>query len=362
MNKIKLAITHGDANGIGYEIIIKTLIDSRMTEVCTPIIYGNRGALEFWTHKVLEGSNTKFTFEEITDAANAKVGKVNFINIGDKYSVQIGKTDSVAGSLAIAALKSAVRDAKAGKVDVMVTCPIDKRNTKGDQFGFIGHTEYLAKEFGDAEPLMFMVSDVLKVGLVTMHIPLANVPQNVNSTSVLGHLRLIKRSLERDFMIRAPKIAVLGLNPHSGDNGIIGNDEQNEIIPAIDSATYENILAFGPYAADGFFGSGGYKNFDAVLAMYHDQGLAPFKALVFDDGVNFTAGLSVVRTSPAHGVGYDIAGKNAANPEPFRASIYRACDIFRNREIDTQINANPLQKSNITERDGERSERNEKYV
>lgn len=344
MNKIKLAITHGDANGIGYEIIIKAFLDSRMVEFCTPIIYGNKGALDFWIAKVGEVNNAKFHYTEIASASEAVAGKVNLINVGERYSPKPGEIDPVAGSLAVGALKAAVRDAKAETIDAMVTCPIDKRNTSGDEFGFIGHTEFLAKEFGDNQPLMFMVSDILKVGLVTMHIPLSRVAGAINSENVLQHLRLIKRSLERDFMVRAPKIAVLGLNPHSGDGGLIGHEEMTEIKPALESAKYEDILAFGPFAADGFFGSGSFTKFDAVLAMYHDQGLAPFKALVFDDGVNFTAGLSFVRTSPAHGVGFDIAGKNVANCEPLRAAVYRAIDIFKNRQIDTEITANPLKR------------------
>lgn len=349
MNKIKIGITHGDANGIGYEIIIKSFADARMFELCTPIIYGNKGALDYWLGKVSESQNIKLSYEEISDVSSAVSGKINLINVGDKYTPKAGEIDPVAGNLAVAALRSAVRDAKNGKLDAMVTCPIDKRNTSGDDFGFIGHTEFLAKEFGDAEPLMFMVSDILKVGLVSMHIPVSGVPSAVTSKSVLEHIRLIKRSLERDFMIRAPKIAVLGLNPHSGDSGLIGNEEINEIIPAIESAKYEEILAFGPFAADGFFGSGAFAKFDAVLAMYHDQGLAPFKALVFEDGVNFTAGLSVVRTSPAHGVGFDIAGKNVATCEPFRAALYRAIDIFKNRSIDDDIRSNPLRTGNKME-------------
>lgn len=341
MNKIKLGITHGDANGIGYEVIIKCFLDSRMLEMVTPIIYGNKNAFDYWIDKV-GNDGSKFNYVTIGDAASAQVGKVNLINIGDKFNVVAGEVDTVAGSLAVGALQACVRDAKAGMIDAMVTCPIDKRNTSGDEFGFIGHTEFLAKEFGDASPLMFMVSDILKVGLVSMHIPLSRVSGEVTSANVLEHLRLIKRSLERDFMIRAPKIAVLGLNPHSGDGGLIGHEEMTEIKPAMESAKYEDILAFGPFAADGFFGSGAFGKYDAVLAMYHDQGLAPFKALVFEDGVNFTAGLSFVRTSPAHGVGFDIAGKNCASCEPFRAAVYRAIDIFRNREIDTEITANPL--------------------
>ena len=338
--RVKIAITHGDPNGIGYEIIIKTLLDSKMTELCTPIVFGNKASLEFWKKNIPTAENFNVNF--IPSADKALSGKVNFVSVGDNYTPNPGVSDSVAGDMAIAALAAAVREAKNGAVDAIVTCPIDKRNTKGENFGFVGHTEYLAKEFGDTQPLMFMVSDVLKVGLVTMHIPLGEVLQNVTTQSILDTLRLVKRSMEADFMINQPKIAVLGLNPHAGDSGVIGNEDMEVIVPAINSAQYEKIFAFGPFAADGYFGSGQFAKFDATIAMYHDQGLTPFKSIAFDEGVNFTAGLSVVRTSPAHGVGYDIAGQNVANSASFRAAIYTALDVFKNRSIDEEIRANPL--------------------
>ena len=340
-NKIKVGITHGDFNGISYEIIIKTLQDNRMFDICTPIVYGSARAADYYTNLLPEFRDFKFNI--IKKAGEAHGKRANMILCGDGNDVKVepGEATPLAGRYAIAALDAAVRDLNAGEIDVLVTCPINKKNTAGEDFGFIGHTEYLAAQLG-GRPLMFMISDTLRVGLVTMHIPLADVPDNVTTERVLEHIRLMKRSLERDFGVYSPGIAVLGLNPHAGDEGLLGNQEQEVIIPAIQSAKSENITAMGPFAADGFFGSGAYGKFDAVLAMYHDQGLAPFKALSFSDGVNFTAGLPAVRTSPAHGVGYDIAGKGVVDPSPLRAAIYQAIDIFRNRRLFDTAAANPL--------------------
>ncbi len=354
MEKIKVGITHGDFNGISYEIIIKTLLDSRLLDLCTPVVYGSARVAGYYKGMMPEAEG--FSFNVITDPEQANPKRANMIVcVDENVKIEPGQPTVVSGQYAIASLNAAVRDLKAGKIDVLVTCPINKKNTTGDDFGFIGHTEYLAAQFGDAEPLMFMVSDTLRVGLVTMHMPLVRVPGAVTTEAVLEHIRALKRSLERDFRITGPKIAVLGLNPHAGDDGLLGTEEREIIIPAIQSAKYENILAFGPFAADGFFGSGAYRKFDAVLAMYHDQGLAPFKALTFADGVNFTAGLSVVRTSPAHGVGFDIAGKMVADPAPMRAAIYRAIDIYRNRQVFDAASADPLQhfsKNDRNERGG----------
>ena len=339
-NKIKVGITHGDFNGISYEVIIKTLLDNRIFDLCTPVVYGSVKAADHY--KTLLPEFSSFGFNVIRSAEDAPGKRPNLIPCGDEnVNVEPGESTAAAGQSAIAALATAVGDLKSGKIDVLVTCPINKNNTIGEGFNFVGHTEYLAAELGGT-PLMFMVSDTLRVGLVTMHIPLSEVPGNVTTERVLEHIRLMKRSLERDFSAYSPKIAALGLNPHAGDNGLLGNQEQEIIIPAIQSAKSEGITAAGPFAADGFFGSGGYTKFDAVLAMYHDQGLAPFKALSFSDGVNFTAGLPAVRTSPAHGVGYDIAGKGVADPSPLRAAIYQAIDIFRNRQSFDKAAANPL--------------------
>ncbi len=353
MEKIRVGITHGDFNGISYEIIIKSLLDPRIFDLCTPIVYGSAKAAGLYRGQIPTAGD--FSFHVIGDASAAQPKRANLVNCGDENTVKVepGAPTVLSGQYAIASLNAAVRDIKAGKLDVLVTCPIHKKNTQGDDFGFIGHTEYLAAQFGDSEPLMFMISESgLRVGLVTMHIPLAEVPRAVTTQKVLQQIRAIKRSLERDFSLTAPKIAVLGLNPHAGDQGLLGTEEQDIIIPALQSARYEHIVATGPFAADGFFGSGQHTKFDAVLAMYHDQGLAPFKALSFADGVNFTAGLAVVRTSPAHGVGFDIAGRNVADASPMRAAIYQAIDIFRSRQVFDTASADPLQHFSKSERSG----------
>lgn len=353
MEKIKVGITHGDFNGISYEIIIKTLLDSRIFDLCTPVVYGSAKVATHYKELIPEAE--AFSFNIIDDATKANPKRANMVVCADEnVKIDTGTPTVMSGQYAIASLNAAVRDLKDGKIDVMVTCPINKKNTTGDDFGFIGHTEYLAAQFDDAEPLMFMISETLKVGLVTMHIPLRAVADAVTTQGVLDHIRALKRSMERDFGVVQPRIAVLGLNPHSGDDGLLGSEEQEVIIPALQSAKYENIVALGPFAADGFFGSGSYTKFDAILAMYHDQGLAPFKALTFADGVNFTAGLSIVRTSPAHGVGFDIAGKNIADPSPLRAAIYQAIDIYRNRAVFDLASANPLQPQQRGDRQGGR--------
>lgn len=356
MNKIRVGITHGDFNGISYEIIIKSLLDARIFDMCTPVVYGSAKVAGYYKNLIPDAGN--FSFNIITDPSQANPKRANLIVCGDEnVKVDPGVPTPVSGQYAVASLNAAVRDLKDGKIDVLVTCPINKKNTQGDDFGFIGHTEYLAAQFGDEQPLMFMISEALKVGLVTMHIPLKEVPGAVTTEKVLHQIRSIKRSLERDFGLVGPKIAVLGLNPHAGDEGLLGSEEQEIIVPALQSAKYENITAMGPFAADGFFGSAGYTRFDAILAMYHDQGLAPFKALSFTDGVNFTAGLSIVRTSPAHGVGFDIAGKDMADPSPMRAAIYQAIDIFRNRQLFDEASANPLPHFSKSERNGDGGER-----
>lgn len=351
MEKIKVGITHGDYNGISYEIIIKTLLDPRIFDLCTPVVYGSAKIGAHYKDMIPEAES--FSFNVIQGSEQAHPKRANMVVcVDENVKIDVGMPTVISGQYAIASLNAAVRDLKAGKIDVLVTCPINKKNTTGDEFGFIGHTEYLAAQFDDAEPLMFMISETLKVGLVTMHIPLREVPDAITTEAVLEHIRALKRSMERDFAIVQPRIAVLGLNPHAGDEGLLGSEEQEVIIPALQSAKYENIVAMGPFAADGFFGSGAYTKFDAILAMYHDQGLAPFKALTFADGVNFTAGLSIVRTSPAHGVGFDIAGRNVADPSPMRAAIYQAIDIFRNRAVFDEISANPLQSQPRSERSG----------
>lgn len=341
--KLRIGITHGDINGISYEIIIKTLSDSRIIDLFTPVIYGSAKVMAYYKNIIPESSN--FSFNQIDNATAAHSKKVNLINCieDENPKIDVGQSTIHAGQYAVASLNMAMRDLEKGNIDAVVTCPINKSNVQSDQFDFVGHTEFFASNFGGKEPLMFMISEDIKVGIVSIHEPLVKAPQRITAEIVLEKLRLMKQSLVRDFAIREPKIAVLGINPHAGDCGLLGVEEQEIIVPALDSARYEKIYAFGPFAADGFFGSGAYKKYDAVLSMYHDQGMIPFKLLCSLAGVNYTAGLSVIRTSPSHGVGYDIAGKNQADEASLRAAIYTAIDIHRNRDIATEIEENPLQ-------------------
>ena len=338
--KIRVGITHGDINGISYEVIIKTLEDSRMMDFCIPIVYGS-AKVAAYHRKALNINN--FSFNNIKSADEANPKRANIINcIDDNVRVELGKSTQMAGDASFQSLETAIKDLKDGKIDVIVTAPINKDNIQSKEFTFPGHTEYLAMHFDSENFLMLMVSEVLKVGVVAGHVPISKVSQEITEESILSKLRIMNESLIKDFRVRKPKIAVLGLNPHAGDNGVLGNEEQDVIIPAIKKANEENILALGPYPADGFFGSDSFKKFDAILAMYHDQGLVPFKALAFGNGVNFTAGLDKVRTSPGHGTAYELAGLNKANPEAFRNAVYMACDIHNNRLEYAEISKDPL--------------------
>ncbi|MCB8995380.1 MAG: 4-hydroxythreonine-4-phosphate dehydrogenase PdxA [Bacteroidales bacterium] len=338
--KIKIGITHGDINGIGYEIIIKALMDPRILELCIPVVYGSPKVAAYH-RKALNIDN--FSFNSINSVEEASEKRANIINCNDEeIRVELGKSTPMAGEAAYQALEAAVKDLRDGKIQAIVTAPINKHNIQSENFPFSGHTEYLQTYFDAEEVVMLMVSNLLKVGVVSGHIPLKDVPAYITKEKILSKLRVMNQSLKEDFGIRGPRIAVLSLNPHAGDNGLIGTEETDTIIPAIEQAKKENIIAVGPYPSDGFFGSGSFSKFDAVLAMYHDQGLIPFKALANDEGVNFTAGIPVVRTSPAHGTAYDIAGKNEAEFNSFLDSIYLACDVYRNRNMYKEINKNPL--------------------
>ncbi len=340
MKRIRLGITHGDINGIGYEIILNTFNDPRMLELCVPIIYGSAKAAAYH-RKVLNLNNLSINSVRKIDEINNK--RINLINcVDDNVKVELGKPTSIAGEAAFIALENAVADLKAGKIDALVTAPINKFNIQSDQFKFKGHTDYLQTRFETEEVVMFMVSEYLKVGLVCEHVPLSKVKDHITKDKIISKLKIINESLIADFSITNPKIAVLGLNPHAGDNGLLGDEEIEIIIPALEEARNLDILAFGPFAADGFFGSGQFKKFDAILAMYHDQGLTPFKALTAGEGVNFTAGLPIVRTSPAHGTAYEIAGKGIADITSFRNAIYMACDIYKNRTLYNELSANKL--------------------
>ena len=333
--KLVVGITQGDSNGIGYEVIIKSLADERILDSFTPVIYGSSKLMGFY-RKTLHDIN-QMDINVVPSAREAHQKRINLVNcLPDNVFAEPGQASPEAAKAAIASLNAAVKDLKEGLIDVLVTAPINKRSMDQSGFGFTGHTEYLQKEFDAEEVTMIMVSDQLKVGVVTGHIPLRDVVSHITVESILRKLRIMKASLERDFGIPNPKIAVLGLNPHCGDGGLLGDEEQNIILPAVQQAVEEGIQAFGPYSPDGFFALGNYSRFDATLAMYHDQGLAPFKAIAFADGVNYTAGLPVVRTSPDHGTAYNMAGRDEADPRSMMQAIYTAIDIFRHRlQYDT---------------------------
>lgn len=341
---IKVGITHGDINGIGYEVILKTFTDARVAELCTPIIYGS-SKIAAYHRKALELSPVNLSI--IAQAEDAGESRVNIINcVDDETKVELSKSTAIAGNAAYLALEAAVTDLKRGVVDVLVTAPINKHNIQNQQFHFPGHTEYLEECFGGLgkKALMILMKDSLRVALVTGHIPLAQVASKITVEEIVSKLRIFNQSLKQDFGVERPRIAVLSLNPHAGDDGLLGKEEEIIIIPAIQEAEKRGVMSFGPFAADGFFGSQMYDKFDGVLAMYHDQGLAPFKTLAMDNGVNYTAGLSIVRTSPAHGTAYDIAGQNVASEESFRQALYTALDIYRNRVSYREATANPLRK------------------
>ena len=342
--KIRVAITHGDINGISYEVILKALEDTRLLELCTPVVYGSAKIAAFY-RKSLDMPQLPFVQIESADAI--KDGSYNIINVvGEDTKIEPGVSSETAGRAAFAALERAVTDLRAGEVDVLVTAPINKKNIQSDTFKFPGHTEYLEASLGNEgdKAMMILCNDSIRVALATIHIPLADVPKSLSTDLIAERIRTLNASLRRDFGIPSPRIAVLSLNPHAGEEGLLGSEERDIIIPAIEEAKDRKILAFGPYAVDGFFGIGRFVKFDGILAMYHDQGLAPFKALAMDNGINFTAGLPFVRTSPAHGTGYDIAGRGEASPESLRQAIYAAIDFFRNRQREDAATRHPLRR------------------
>jgi 4-hydroxythreonine-4-phosphate dehydrogenase len=343
--KVRVGITIGDINGVGPEIIIKAFTDNRMHQVCTPVIYGQAKVLSFY-RKVL--NNNEFNFTTIHSISEVNDKRTNLVNCWEEeVKIEPGESGPLGGKYAFAALQAACKDLAEGNIDVLVTGPIDKKTMQQEGFRFPGHTEYLAQQFTNSGHLMMLVSDKLRIATVTGHIPVKQVAQELTKEKILSCIKTMNHSLKRDFGIRKPKIAVFGLNPHSGDNGLIGSEETDIIIPAIKTAFEEGIMAYGPYSADGFFGSPAFAKFDGILAMYHDQGLVPFKAISFETGVNFTAGLPVVRTSPDHGTAYDIAGKNIASEDSLRAAVYLAIDIVQNRKEYDRITANPLKFSKL---------------
>src|ERR1035437_3491176 len=350
-HKIKVGITHGDINGIGYEVIIKALADSRILEMCTPIVYGSSKVAAYY-RKAMD--TEIFTFNNINTAKEANPKRPNIINcVSEEVRVELGKSTKIAGEAALAALEAAVIDLKSGAIDVVVTAPINKENIQSETFNFPGHTEFFAKEFGTKNYLMLMVSDILKVGVATGHVPLSQVASLITKEKILSNLRVLQKTLLEDFSIRKPRIAVLGLNPHAGDGGLIGDEEERIILPAVKQANEEGIIASGPYPPDGFFGSGEFKKFDATLAMFHDQGLIPFKSMAFESGVNYTAGLPIIRTSPGHGTAYGIAGTGTASEESFRNALYLAIDLYENRKRNKELSKDPLQRHEIDRTGGE---------
>lgn len=329
--RLLVGITQGDSNGIGYEVIIKALADPRILDMMTPVVYGSSKVFGFYKKTVHEMEQIDTNI--IKNASEAHHRRINILNcLPDNVFAEPGGATAESAKAAITCLEKAVRDLKDGAIDVLVTGPINKKSVVEAGFGFNGHTEYLEKAFGVGDVTMFMISQRLKVGVVTGHIPLKDVPAAITKEKIVSKLRLMKASLEQDFGVDDPRIGVLGLNPHGGDSGLLGEEEVDIIIPAIRQAVEEGIQAFGPFSPDGYFGMGHYESFDATLAMYHDQGLAPFKAIAFEDGVNYTAGLPAVRTSPDHGTAFELAGRDEADPRSMRAAIFLGMDIYRNRK------------------------------
>jgi len=325
---IKIGISIGDLNGIGGEIILKTFEDQRILEFCTPILFASIKTASF----LKKHFGSDISFYGINDLSKVSYGKFNVFNVwSNNVKIEFGKEDVKIGEYAVRSLESATKALKNGDIDVLVTAPINKHNIQSEKFNFPGHTDYLAQQL-EGKSLMFMVTDFLRVGLLTDHVPVNEVSKHINKTLIEDKINTIYTSLQKDFRINGPKIAVLGINPHTGDNGVIGNEDDEIMKPTLKSIKETGKLVFGPYAADSFFGSDNFKNFDAIVASYHDQGLIPFKTLSFGKGVNFTAGLSKIRTSPDHGTAYDIAGKGVADANSFKEAVFTAIQIFKNRK------------------------------
>jgi len=345
-NKPVIGISCGDINGIGLELIIKTVSDNRLLEICTPVIFGSNKILNFY-RKSIPDSN--FNFMTIKDLSRINHKQINLYNCWEEeINITPGQLTDAGGKYAVQSLVVAAQALKEGKIDGLVTAPIHKKNTQSQEFNFTGHTPYLKNLFGVQDVAMFMVAENMRVALLTEHVPVKEIASHITKEKILSKLQILHNSLRKDFLIDKPKIAVLGLNPHAGDEGLIGKEEEEIIKPAIKDAKQRDIFCFGPYSADAFFARGHHEKFDAVLAMYHDQGLIPFKSLAHGEGVNFTAGMNGVRTSPDHGVAFDIAGKNKADESSFREAIYKAADIFKSRLEFEDQRKNPVKK--ISER------------
>ena len=347
--KIRVGITHGDINGVGYEVILKAFSDPVMFELCTPIVYGSPKVAAY--HRKALDSQT--TFSIINTAEEAQEDRLNILSCtDDELKVELTKPTPEAGKAALDALEKALEDYREGLIDVLVTAPINKHTIQSESFHFPGHTEYIEERVGEGhKSLMILMKNDFRVALVTGHIPVKDIASTITRELIMEKMSIFHRSLKMDFGIDSPRIAVFSLNPHAGDNGLIGSEEQEVIIPAMNEMIAKGIQCFGPFPADGFMGSGNFCHFDGILAMYHDQGLAPFKALAMDEGVNFTAGLPIVRTSPAHGTAYDIAGQGIATENSFRQAIYTAIDVYRNRIVEERIHARPLRKHYYEKKD-----------
>ncbi len=340
MSLIKIGISIGDINGVGLEVILKTLNNPDVMKICTPIIYCSSKVVSY--HKNIVGLE-KLHFQSNKSAERVHTGKINIVNCWqDNVNITLGRQTEESGKYAKISLEAATADLKNGLIDAIVTAPINKKAMQEAGFQHPGHTEFFTKEFNTKQSLMLMVNDELRIGLVTNHLPVSQVAENITKNQILTKLRILEKTLKVDFGIDRPTIALLGLNPHAGDGGAIGEEEAKVIRPLIIEAKKKGMMIMGPYPADGFFGSTQYQKFDGILAMYHDQGLIPFKTLSFGKGVNYTAGLPIVRTSPDHGTAYDIAGKNEADPSSFRRAMFLAIDIVRNRRQHAEDHANPL--------------------
>jgi 4-hydroxythreonine-4-phosphate dehydrogenase len=347
-NKIVVGISQGDLNGIGLEIILKTLTEPGLSEICVPVLFSSQKTVSYF-RKML--ALEEFNFNPVRDFNQLNTKKPNvYICYEEEVNIEMGKPTSISGKYAKLSLEAATQALLENKIDVLVTAPINKHTMQEAGFNYPGHTEYLGEKLG-GKPLMVLCSNSLRVAVVTGHVPLKQVSQHITTENVLSKITQLHASLLKDFGIRKPRIAVLGLNPHAGENGTIGDEELNAIIPAIKKAK-ESMMVYGPYSADGFFGNNTQSQFDGVLAMYHDQGLIPFKTLAFGGGVNFTAGLNYIRTSPDHGTAYEIAGKQIADESSFKEALYTAIDIYRTRNLNEEISENPLAFSPIKKERG----------
>ncbi len=338
--KIKLGISIGDLNGIGGEIVLKTFDDSRMLDFCTPVIFASTKTLNF----LKKHFHLSINFQGVDAAANAIDGKINVVNVWkENVNIHFGEEDPKIGEYAFKSLEAATQALKNDEIDVLVTAPINKNTIQSEKFKFPGHTDYLAKEL-EGDSLMLMITNSLRIGLFTDHVALKDIASVITPELIEKKIKTIQKTLQQDFRIEKPKIAVLGINPHSGDNGLIGKEDEDILKPTLQKIREKGSLVYGPYAADSFFGTKNYKNFDAVIASYHDQGLIPFKTLSFGEGVNFTAGLKKVRTSPDHGTAFEIAGKNEANINSFKEAVFKAIEIFKTRKEYKKLSKNPLKK------------------